>query len=204
MGSNRNDSPRKGEENRSWHPGGTFATFEATRAVLESVCDVDVAYGGGEALDKARAARPDLILLDVIMPDEDGFAVCEKQGRPGAGRCAGDDADQSARWPQPDGPGEPLAAGGGLHGKARQAGRVVEAGEQVSVPASRGRLTSALLPFERQAGSNRAKGDGTGQESVGQHTALGGKIIRLWIHLKFGMRLRSSIWIPEPKFGDHQ
>jgi CheY-like chemotaxis protein len=52
--------------------------IEATRAVLESVCDVEVAYGGGEALDKARAARPDLILLDVIMPDEDGFAVCEK------------------------------------------------------------------------------------------------------------------------------
>jgi CheY-like chemotaxis protein len=51
---------------------------EATTAVLESVCDVEVAYGGGEALDKARAARPDLILLDVIMPDEDGFAVCEK------------------------------------------------------------------------------------------------------------------------------
>ncbi len=52
--------------------------IEATRAVLESVCDVDVAYGGGEALDKARATRPDLILLDLIMPDEDGFAVCEK------------------------------------------------------------------------------------------------------------------------------
>jgi CheY-like chemotaxis protein len=68
--------------------------------VWESVCDVDEAYGGGEALDKARAARPDLVLLDVIMvimPDEDGFAVCEKQGRPGAGRCAGGDADQSAR-----------------------------------------------------------------------------------------------------------
>ena len=52
--------------------------IEATRAVLESICEVDVAYAGGEALDKARAARPDLILLDVIMPDEDGFAVCEK------------------------------------------------------------------------------------------------------------------------------
>ena len=37
-----------------------------------------MACGGGEALDKARAVRPDLILLDVIMPDEDGFAVCEK------------------------------------------------------------------------------------------------------------------------------
>ena len=51
---------------------------EATTAVLESVCEVDVAYGGVEAMAKARAARPDLILLDVIMPDEDGFAVCEK------------------------------------------------------------------------------------------------------------------------------
>ncbi len=51
---------------------------EATAAVLESVCEVDVAYGGVEAMAKARAARPDLILLDVIMPDEDGFAVCDQ------------------------------------------------------------------------------------------------------------------------------
>jgi len=50
---------------------------EATSAVLESICDVDVAYGGGEGLAKARVSKPDLILLDVIMPDEDGFAVCE-------------------------------------------------------------------------------------------------------------------------------
>jgi len=51
---------------------------EATVAVLETMCDVQVAYGGGEGLAKARASRPDLILLDVIMPDEDGFSVCEK------------------------------------------------------------------------------------------------------------------------------
>ena len=51
---------------------------EATTVVLESVCEVDVAYGGAEAMAKARAARPDLILLDVIMPDEDGFAVCDQ------------------------------------------------------------------------------------------------------------------------------
>lgn len=50
----------------------------ATTAVLESICDVDVAYGGGEALAKARTSRPDLILLDVIMPDMDGFEVCEE------------------------------------------------------------------------------------------------------------------------------
>lgn len=51
---------------------------EATTAVLESVCEVDVAYGGVEAIAKAHAARPALILLDVIMPDEDGFAVCDQ------------------------------------------------------------------------------------------------------------------------------
>jgi len=51
---------------------------EATTAVLESVCDVDVAYGGGEGLAKARTSRPDLILLDVLMPDMDGFDVCEE------------------------------------------------------------------------------------------------------------------------------
>ena len=51
---------------------------EATTVVLETIGDVDVAYGGSEGLTKARAARPDLILLDVIMPDEDGFAVYEQ------------------------------------------------------------------------------------------------------------------------------
>ena len=54
--------------------------------MLESVCDVDVAYGGGEGLAKARTSRPDLILLDVLMPDMDGFDVCEElKARPGVG-----------------------------------------------------------------------------------------------------------------------
>jgi two-component system, OmpR family, alkaline phosphatase synthesis response regulator PhoP len=51
---------------------------EATTVVLESICEVEVAYGGNEGLAKARASRPDLILLDVIMPDKDGFAVCDQ------------------------------------------------------------------------------------------------------------------------------
>ena len=52
--------------------------IEAMTAVLESRYDLEVAYGGQEGLAKARASRPDLILLDAIMPDEDGFTVCEK------------------------------------------------------------------------------------------------------------------------------
>jgi len=36
------------------------------------------AYSGTEALEKAKAENPDLILLDVMMPDIDGFEVCDK------------------------------------------------------------------------------------------------------------------------------
>jgi adenylate cyclase len=39
--------------------------------------DVLVATSGEEALDIVATARPDLILLDVVMPVMDGYAVCE-------------------------------------------------------------------------------------------------------------------------------
>lgn len=39
---------------------------------------VVVAQGGREALSLAKAASPDLILLDVMMPDIDGFEVCRQ------------------------------------------------------------------------------------------------------------------------------
>ncbi|MFN8532048.1 MAG: response regulator transcription factor [Dehalococcoidia bacterium] len=38
--------------------------------------DVSVAYDGIEALDVARRQRPDLIVLDVMLPKLDGFEVC--------------------------------------------------------------------------------------------------------------------------------
>ena len=51
----------------------------ATKLVLESKpYDVIVAYDGNEGLKKARGLRPDLIILDIIMPIKDGFAVCEQ------------------------------------------------------------------------------------------------------------------------------
>jgi CheY-like chemotaxis protein len=53
--------------------------IEATRTVLESVpYEVIVAYDGDEGLEKAQEERPDLVLLDIIMPTQDGFHVCEK------------------------------------------------------------------------------------------------------------------------------
>jgi CheY-like chemotaxis protein len=49
---------------------------EATCAVLESVpYSVQVAYTGDEGLTSARESPPDLIILDVIMPMEDGFEI---------------------------------------------------------------------------------------------------------------------------------
>jgi DNA-binding response OmpR family regulator len=38
---------------------------------------IDTAFNGAEALKKARSFEPDLIVLDVMMPELDGFAVCE-------------------------------------------------------------------------------------------------------------------------------
>ena len=38
--------------------------------------DVDVAYDGNEALEKIKANPPDAIVLDVMMPEKDGYEVC--------------------------------------------------------------------------------------------------------------------------------
>jgi DNA-binding response OmpR family regulator len=52
---------------------------EATRTVLESApYEVIVACDGDEGLAKVQEERPDLVLLDIIMPTQDGFHVCEK------------------------------------------------------------------------------------------------------------------------------
>ncbi|TDQ55116.1 response regulator transcription factor [Actinorugispora endophytica] len=40
--------------------------------------DVSTAGTGGEGLSLARARRPDLILLDVLLPDISGFDVCRR------------------------------------------------------------------------------------------------------------------------------
>ncbi len=40
--------------------------------------DIEEARGGAEALEKARAANPDLVVLDVVMPKLGGFEVCQR------------------------------------------------------------------------------------------------------------------------------
>ena len=52
---------------------------ESTRTILETKpYDVVVAHEGEEGLQKAREEKPDLILLDVIMPVKDGFTAAEQ------------------------------------------------------------------------------------------------------------------------------
>jgi two-component system alkaline phosphatase synthesis response regulator PhoP len=40
--------------------------------------EVVIAYDGMEGLAKVKGERPDLIVLDVMMPKKDGYAVCKE------------------------------------------------------------------------------------------------------------------------------
>lgn len=40
--------------------------------------EVDVAYDGVEGLEKVKANPPDAIVLDVMMPEMDGYEMCAK------------------------------------------------------------------------------------------------------------------------------
>jgi CheY-like chemotaxis protein len=59
---------------------------EATRIVLESApYEVAVAYNGDEALRTVREVDPDLIILDIIMPEKHGF-LADRRYDAGGGR----------------------------------------------------------------------------------------------------------------------
>jgi len=52
---------------------------EAVSLVLKpKKFDVVTAYNGIEGLKKAMTEKPDLIVLDVMMPEKDGYAVCRE------------------------------------------------------------------------------------------------------------------------------
>ena len=40
--------------------------------------DVDCAYDGEEAINLAKQTEYDVVLLDVMLPDQSGFDVCRK------------------------------------------------------------------------------------------------------------------------------
>lgn len=49
----------------------------AVKILLESMAyEVILAHDGKEGLDKVRTERPDLVILDVMMPEMNGYDVC--------------------------------------------------------------------------------------------------------------------------------
>ncbi|TGC10547.1 response regulator [Methanolobus halotolerans] len=52
------------------------AIVELMGLYLKSDYDVINAYNGREALERIKADKPDIVLLDVMMPDMNGYEVC--------------------------------------------------------------------------------------------------------------------------------
>jgi two-component system alkaline phosphatase synthesis response regulator PhoP len=40
--------------------------------------EVVAAYNGKEGIEKVKSERPDLVVLDVMMPEKDGYSVCRE------------------------------------------------------------------------------------------------------------------------------
>jgi len=55
-----------------------FQAEVASYIAFELGCEFDSAISGTEALDKVTAKKPDVILLDVRMPDLSGYEVCRR------------------------------------------------------------------------------------------------------------------------------
>lgn len=54
-----------------------FASIVQSNLVKEGF-EVEVAYDGVEAMEKVKANPPDAIVLDVMMPEKDGYEVCSE------------------------------------------------------------------------------------------------------------------------------
>ena len=57
----------------------TEQNVELLQAYLDDLgCHTVAAYDGQETLEKVAEAKPDLILLDIMMPKLSGFEVCKQ------------------------------------------------------------------------------------------------------------------------------
>ena len=52
---------------------------DVVQSKLEALnVDIELAYDGVEGMDKVKANPPDIIVLDVMMPEKDGFQMCRE------------------------------------------------------------------------------------------------------------------------------
>lgn len=56
----------------------TIENIDVLNAILQDTYDIKAATNGKTALKIAEKMRPDIILLDIMMPEMDGYEVCRK------------------------------------------------------------------------------------------------------------------------------
>ena len=54
------------------------AIIDSLVVLLKSIYELDTAMDGNTGLEKVKSFNPDLIILDLLMPQRDGFDVCQK------------------------------------------------------------------------------------------------------------------------------
>ena len=56
------------------------ADSKNVRIILEreGINDIFFSFSGRDGLEKAQALQPDLVLIDVVLPDTDGFDICRQ------------------------------------------------------------------------------------------------------------------------------
>ena len=67
------------EKNRILIADDNQANVELLEAFLAGIdCETQIAVDGQDTLDKVATFKPDLILLDIMMPKRSGFEVCKQ------------------------------------------------------------------------------------------------------------------------------
>ena len=58
--------------------GGKFVSHVYKEGLEEEGFSVDIAYNGIDALEKMRTQKPDIVLLELLIPEKNGFEVLEE------------------------------------------------------------------------------------------------------------------------------
>ena len=66
------------EKNKILAVDDNSVNLAVIKELLETQYDLKTVATGLDALEMAREFRPDLIILDIMLPDIDGYEVCQK------------------------------------------------------------------------------------------------------------------------------